>query len=188
MLAYRSLLELFKRIDENLLKDVFLCIIGSSAAILMGQQERRTEYVDVWRQASAFDLDVFVKAVEGAGLLWEPKDEFPKGEFLQLVNPGVVQVPGWDPLTRMWFGKKQDPLWKGKLLTVTSPPPESIMASKLLKFNERDLQDCIWMLENLNVSDDDVATALRWLPPDRMSHAEENWLYLKSLLSFRSAP
>lgn len=162
------------KIDTNLSVPGTICLIGSGATILLGQAARQTEDIDVWARASRVALDKLKVAVEAAGLGFDPKEELPKLPYLQIVHPGIVQVPGWNAVKREWMGEPEREIWKGERLTVTVPPPQVIVASKLVRGDDRDFEDCLWLMAAHGVAARDVIKAIRTLPPDPREKATDN--------------
>lgn len=169
-----KLRDVFARMDLALDEPATLCLIGSGATILMGQPHRMTEDLDAWARASRFREDKVRRAAEAAGLTWDPRDEFPAAPYVQVVHPGIVQVPGWDAEKREWLGKPEEVAWQGEKLTVTLPPAECIIASKLVRGDPRDLEDCLWLMAARAVDAKTVVSAVRRLPSQAREQAQDN--------------
>ena len=148
--------------------------VSSGATILLGQTTRQTDDIDVWAIACRITLSDLRRAVELSGLGFDPKEEFPPIPYVQVVHPGIVQVPGWDGVTRAWLGEPEREVWRGEKLTVTVPPPRVIVASKLLRGNDRDLEDCLWLMAAHAVAAQDVANAIKALPRAMRDTATDN--------------
>lgn len=172
---------LLARIDANLAVLGTICLIGSGATILLGQTTRQTDDIDVWAYASRFALDKLKLAVEAAGLGFDPKEELPNIPYLQIVHPGIVHVPGWNAVKREWLGEPEREVWKGQRLTVTVPPPQILVASKLVRGDDRDLEDCLWLMAAHGVAARDVMKAIRALPPEPRNTATDNLAILGML-------
>jgi|GEM_PF-359211 hypothetical protein len=174
MLDRDGVLRVLERIDANLDDDVRLCLIGSGATILLGQPARGTEDLDVWARASRFREEALRRAVRSAGLDYDPRGEFPNTPYFRVVHPGIVQVPGYDPATGRWMGQDEEVVWRGERLVVTVPPPEVIVASKLVRGDDRDLEDCLWLMAARGVDAVAVARAVRGLPRPARDKAKAN--------------
>ena len=170
----KSLDAIFRRIDENLASPGTICLIGSGATILLGQVARQTEDIDVWAKACRVAMGEFRRAVEAAGVGFDPKDEFPSLPYLQLVHPGIVQVPGWDAERREWLGEAEREVWHGTNLLVTVPPPRVLAASKLVRGSDRDLEDCLWLMAAHGLEAREILAAIRTMPRDPRKKAAEN--------------
>ena len=70
-----------------------LCLIGSVACVFGGMAARTSRDLDVWKPASDYDLVELRRAVEAAGLSFDPKSTLdPEKPYIQLVEPGPTQV------------------------------------------------------------------------------------------------
>lgn len=174
MLDVSRLKDVLARMDAALDEPVTLCLIGSGATILMGQPNRSTDDIDAWARASLFREDKVKRAAEAVGLTWDPKDEIATAPYVQVVHPGIVQVPGWDAERRQWLGQPEEVAWRGEKLTVTLPPAECIIASKLVRGADRDMEDCLWLMAARAIDAKTVVTAVRGLPARAREQAREN--------------
>lgn len=170
----KELRDLLHGIDANLASPGRICLIGSGATILLGQPARQTDDIDVWARASRVALDQLRAAAEAAGLGFDPGDEFPKLPYLQIIHPGIVHVPGWNPEKREWLGEPEREAWIGKRLVVTVPPPRVIAASKLIRGDDRDLEDCLWLMAAHDIEARDVMQAIKALPRNPREKATDN--------------
>ena len=177
----KELSSLLRRIDANLASPATICLIGSGATILLGQPTRQTDDIDVWARASRATLEDLRRAVEASGLGFDPLEAFPTLPYLQVVHPGIVQVPGWNAEKREWLGEPEREVWTGERLTVTVPPPRVIAASKLVRGDDRDLEDCLWLMAAHGVGAQDIMAAIRGLPRDARAKAMDNLDILKML-------
>lgn len=172
---------LLRRIDVNLKTPGTICLIGSGATILLGQPTRQTDDLDVWARASRISIEALRQAVEASGLSFDPKEEFPRLPYLQIVHPGIVQVPGWDAEKREWLGDPEREVWKGERLAVTVPPPRIIAASKLVRGDDRDLEDCLWLMAAHGVGAQDIMAAIKGLPREPRNKARNNLGFLRMM-------
>ncbi len=173
-----SLKQLLTDIDARLTSPGTICVIGSAATILMGQPSRQTDDIDVWKDGSQIAFDALQAASEAAGVTFDPKDAFPRVPYIQIVQSGIVQVPGFNPDARTWLGAAERTVWKGRMLTVTAPPAGSIIASKLLRASARDLEDCIWLMVSHAVAAADIKRAIGALPNTVRADARDNFVLL----------
>lgn len=181
MIDRQELRQIVERIDQGLAEPQTICLIGSAASILMGQPNRNTEDIDVWSRASKLKEKILRKAVEDAGLLYNPTEDEPNLPYVQVIHPGIVQVPGFNPETGLWLETAPEVVWEGNFLTVTAPPPAVIIASKMTRFEDRDITDSIWLMTAREVDAKSVMRAIRQLPPERREDAAANFDVLKYL-------
>ena len=171
----KELKALLERIDGGLDTEKTICLIGSGATMLLGQPARGTGGIDIWAEASKITAPAFRVAIEGAGLQYDPKAEFPSLPYVQIIHPGIVQVPGFDPLRRRWFKRPEQIVWRGGKLTVTCPPGEALIASKLMRGSDRDLEDCLWIIASQRLSAAAIIKAIKMLPPQARAEADANF-------------
>ena len=173
-----ALKDLLHQIDANLSVPGRICLIGSGATILLGQAARQTDDIDMWTIASDIPLDHLQQAVEASGIAFDPKDAFPQLPCLQLVHPGIVQVPGWNSAKREWLGEPERIVWQGTLLTITVPSNRALVASKMLRGDDRDFEDCLWLIASQRLATTDILPAIRALPRGARQVAKDNFSVL----------
>src|ERR1700689_4953926 len=137
----KDLLEnLLAEIGRRLSSPATLCIVGSAAAILSGQPERQTPDIDIWGPESDFDAGDLKQAVETTGLLFDPKGEVgPDDAYLQVLRPGITLFPAKFPTSI-----SVEKLGRYGQLTLVMPPPAMIVATKLARGYDSDLEDAVW--------------------------------------------
>jgi len=170
-----QLKDLLAAIDRHLVAPASICLIGSGATILLGQLARQTDDIDVWARASRVSLADLRQAAVAAGCDFDPRDERPRVPYLQIVHPGIVQVPGWNAAKRAFLGEPEREVWRGNKLTVTVPPPHVLVASKLLRGEDRDFEDCFWLIAAHALDAAAVTAAVKALPKAQRGIAMENW-------------
>jgi len=168
-----------RRIEKGTLEDVLaaigahlpermtICVVGSAAAILLGQPQRQTPDIDIWEPESDFDVGALRRACEQAGLLYDPKGEIdPDAIYLQILRPGITMFPDRFPVERIGrFGK----------LTVVMPLPSMIVATKLARALDSDIEDAAWWMRQRNLSVDAIESAIDQIPqPENRTAAREN--------------
>lgn len=173
-------------IDRNRLRDILasigssltvptkICLIGSGATLLMGQDDRQTPDIDVWKNRSSIDMIALKKACEDAGILFDPRSEdIGNSEYIQIVRSGVVSLPDDFPLENSEsYG----------LLEVVTPPISLIAALKLARGNETDLQDSAWIVNNRLAEIDDIRQWAEKIPDPFLSGGSvENIMILELL-------
>src|SRR5690242_6052809 len=89
-------LEKLALIDKHLQRQratARLTLVGSAAGIFAGQPARTSIDLDVWKQTSRYEFQTLKKAVEKAGLLFDPKSTLePDTPYVQVLEPGLAQT------------------------------------------------------------------------------------------------
>lgn len=167
LLDHRELRQFLGKIGEALRLRTTLCLIGSAAGLLSGQPKRMTIDIDVWSEASTYDSRDLGEACEKAGLLFDPTSpEEPDRPYLQIVRRGIVQLP------KSFEATAVD---RFDQLAVTSPPPALLVALKLARGEDRDIEDAVWWTAARELRLEDVACAVESLPSSRQrTTAREN--------------
>ena len=155
---------------ERLGATASLTVVGSAPGILAGQPARTSMDLDVWRPKSDFDRTTFKAAVEAAGLLYDPKGYEPAAPYIQIVEPGIVQVGKFEP----------EPVERYGALNISKAPAANLIASKLLRASEVDLYDIAWMMGTYNPDPVDVGAAINSFPRQQREQATENTVYLRT--------
>jgi hypothetical protein len=65
-------------------------------------------------------------------------------------------------------------VWQGRKLAVTCPPAEAIIASKLVRGDDYDMADCLWLMASRRVSARMVEIAIQNLPKQARELAADN--------------
>lgn len=169
---WRAIQDALMRVGEFLQKPTRLVLIGSSVGMWYGQPGRMTEDVDIWSPKSKVDLADITQACKKAGINFDPKDyDVPRdGLYLQMVTPGVVHVGKW---------KSEATMFRSGNLEVVHPPAENIIASKLVRAESFDLDDIVFLMSRLDVSMNEVRSAVATLTGSAKERAEENMVYLE---------
>ncbi|MCX7430371.1 MAG: hypothetical protein NTY17_05125 [Planctomycetia bacterium] len=149
---------------------VRLCLIGSVACVFGGMVARTSRDLDVWKPASDYDLVELKRAVEAAGLSFDPKSTLdPEKPYVQLVEPGPTQVGVFAPVLVERFGR----------LEIYRPPIEHLIASKLVRGDARDVEDVLFLAGKHRPDPAAVrAVAQAFVNPGRRQ-ALENMVYLR---------
>lgn len=151
---------------------VEICLIGSAACLFGGMDGRTSIDLDVWMPNSHFDELELKQVVLSAGLLFDPKTtEEPDKTYLQLVEPGIVQLGTFESVLVKRMGR----------LLITRPPYENIIASKLTRANFKDIQDIHFLMQTYRPSRDTIEKIIKSLPSSDRDVATENLIYLDIL-------
>lgn len=169
----QRLLDSLEKMDRAAETSQRICVIGAAALILLGRPARQTGDVDIWRPGSKL-LDAELRRIaSAAGLAFDPTDYEPEGAYLQIISPGIVNLPSVQD--DVWAtGEKSRVLWEGHHITVVSPPPAILAAAKLVRATDVDLDDVIYLIGTTGASKKQIELALAKFPdPDRQV-AREN--------------
>ena len=151
---------------------VELCLIGSAACILGGMAGRTSMDLDVWQPASDYERIELKAAVEQAGLLFNPISELePDCSYIQIVEPGIVQVGNFQSVLIEKIGR----------MRITRPPIENIIAAKLPRCSEKDLEDIAYLKKKYDVPTDRVKAIIDEFHGHAAESARENLIYLEVL-------
>jgi hypothetical protein len=142
---------------------VKLCLIGSAACLLGNMPGRVSRDLDIWKSSSDYDTLELKAASEAAGLLFNPKELLePESPYLQIVEPGIVQVGEFIPVLLEKMGR----------LELYRPPIENIIASKLVRAAEKDIEDILYLVKAFCPDVNTIKQIVHSFP----SHAKERSL------------
>ncbi|MBF0333786.1 MAG: hypothetical protein HQL40_09085 [Alphaproteobacteria bacterium] len=156
--------DLLADIGGRLSAPTTICVVGGTASILLGQPERQTRAIDIWGPESDFDTIALKGACERAAI------------HLQILRPGITMFPERFAVEKLGrFGN----------LTLVMPPPGLIVATKLARGWESDLEDAAWWIRERRLSDADIESGIAAIPqPENQDAAREN-LFLVQLVAGR---
>jgi len=164
--------EKLGQIAQNLRLPTQLTLMGSAPNILAGQPSRTSMDLDVWNPTSDFDRSDLQNAVEKAGLLFDPKEAIdPTTPYIQIVEPGICQLGEFKP----------QKIEKRGNLHLEKPPAATLIAAKLLRAQDKDLEDIAWLLSTHQISHDAVRDVILTFPAPQRQTALENLVYLAAL-------
>lgn len=172
--------NLLSAIGNYLVEPTTICIVGSTAAILLGQLERQTPDINVWGPESDFDIGALKRACEQAGMLYDPRGEIdPDAVYMQILRPGITMFPEHFPVEKIGrFGN----------LTVVMPPPELIVATKLARGLDSDVEDAAWWIRERNLSVETIDDAIARIPQPANQEAARDNLILVQLVAKGGKP
>jgi len=159
--------QLFAGLGELLAEPTTLCLIGSAPAIASGQTDRQTADIDIWHAQSKYDAGDLEQACQGLGVLYDPRGELdPDAIYLQIVRPGLVQLPpDFDVESLGRYGQ----------LDIVMPAPEIIVAAKLVRATAVDILDAVWWVRHRNLEAGQIEESVESLPEGRSREtASEN--------------
>jgi hypothetical protein len=150
--------EILSSIGKNLKSPASIIVVGSTASMLSGQDDRQTPDIDIWLPMSKFDATDLRHAVEQAGLKYDPRGEIASDDlYIQILRPGITMFP------REF---ETQPLGTYGNLVVAMPPPALMVATKLARANESDLEDVAWWIKNAALSRKDIEKAISDIPQE----------------------
>jgi hypothetical protein len=97
------------------------------------------------------------RACEAAGLAWNPPNkDFAPGDYLELVPASSLALPTPDG--------DYDIVFRGRMLTVRTPPPQDLVIGKLKRLEAEDIGDVHYLVSKLGVDRAAVEEAFARLP------------------------
>jgi hypothetical protein len=151
-----SLIEYFVKIDAALSSETVLYVYGSAVCILLDAPGRTSLDFDVAAPYSRADESELRRAVDAAGLLFNPETD-EQGDFMEWIGPLRLCLPAPREERSMV-------LWHGKNLTITTGTVEDIVASRLVRFDSADQADIHFLHAQRGFALESVADAVRRLP------------------------
>jgi len=149
---------------------VKLCLIRSAACLLGNMPGRVSRDLDIWKPLSEYDTVELRAAVHVAGVVFNPKEDLePDAPYLQIVEPGIVQVGDCVPVLMEKIGR----------LEISRPPIENIIASKLTRAADKDIQDILYLLKTHQPDRQKIRDIVTAFPQTCRSVAIENLVYLE---------
>ncbi|MEA3452426.1 MAG: DUF6036 family nucleotidyltransferase [Bacteroidota bacterium] len=129
-------IRLFEEIDNNLVTDAEICIYGSAAFILLGQDDRTSLDIDIAAPYSNVNFKDLSQAIQKAG--YEINPDFTDRAHIEWIVGNRLCLS--EPLPESTII-----LWSGDKLIIETLPEPDLIASKLIRYDEIDqayLQCC----------------------------------------------
>jgi len=152
----RDLISYLKSLDQELKVETELCVYGSGALILMDEPGRTSLDLDVAAPYSKADYGDLERAGEMAGLPLNPDESYP-GEHIEWISSLRLCLVKPDPENTVV-------LWRGKRLTIITVSPEDLVASKLIRYDETDQADILFLCTQSRLTYQEITSAVRRLP------------------------
>jgi hypothetical protein len=151
-----TLREHLARLDAALGEPARLCIYGSAAVMLMGEEDRFSVDVDIAGPYSTVNERALAAAARQIGLPVNPPEDFP-ADHLEWVGPTrlCLAAPSAENAVVLWHGSNQ---------TVFTLPPADLVASRLIRYDPTDQADIQFLVANCRVRFEDIAQAADRLP------------------------
>ena len=152
----RGLRRIFEAIDEALRSDTLLLIRGGAAVLALGLDERVTMDIDVLPGSIFVEPDLR-RACEQAGIGFNPPDkDVVEQDYLKLVPEETLILP-----------KPEVPyntVFRGRRLTVKTPPAADLVVGKLKRLDPEDLADVAFLIRRFGLTRTDLEAAVHRLP------------------------
>lgn len=169
-------LEKLVAIDESLVRQgatAHLIIIGSAIGIFAGQPARTSVDLDVWKPKSHYQFPALKKAVEDAGLLFDPKSTLdPDMPYIQLIEPGIAETGRFE---------ETEIVEQFKALRLERPPIANVIAAKLIRAEPKDLEDIAFLVSRYRPAQADIERVINTMPRQALERAKENIVYLSTM-------
>ena len=151
-----TLRQHLERLDAALGEPAKLCIYGSAALMLMGEEDRFSVDVDIAGPYSTVNERALAAAAQQIGLPVNPPEDFP-ADHIEWVGPTrlCLAVPSSETAVV---------LWQGGMLIVFTLPPADLVASRLIRYDPTDQADIQFLMIHSRVRFEDVAQAVERLP------------------------
>jgi hypothetical protein len=175
MIDRDRLMRIFDQLGQRLSSAATICVIGSTPGIILGQPDRQSQDIDVWRPNSKYDETQFRRACQELGLLYDPRGELdPDAIYVQIVRPGLVNLPS---------DFKLEILGEYGVLTVAMPNPALLSAAKLVRGDPRDIEDVAWWAKERALDLDELRAAVGTLPDVTQREAAAENMVLVGLVT-----
>ena len=156
MIDERATMEYFAKLDGLVSRGTELYIFGGSAIGLLGAKVRTTIDIDVAAPFSRMNLQEFKAASEKLGMPVNPGAAY-QGAFIELVGPARLSLPSPTENSLIVF--------RGMNLTVKTGAFAELVASKLVRYSVKDMQDVQFLITEGRVKYDEVVAAVKRLSP-----------------------
>ncbi len=151
-----SLRAHLSQLDAALNDPAQLCVYGSAALMLMGEEDRFSVDVDVAGPYSVVNERALAVAAQQIGLPVNPPEDFP-GDHIEWVGPSRLCLARPSPGNAVR-------LWQGSRLTVFTLPPADLIASRLIRYDPTDQADIQFLLTHFQTRFEEVVQAADRLP------------------------
>lgn len=151
-----SLREHLARLDAALGEPARLCVYGSAALMLMGEEDRFSVDVDIAGPYSTVNEGALAAAAQQIGLPVNPPEDF-SGDHIEWVGPNRLCLAVPSPENAVV-------LWQGSRVTLFTLPPADLIASRLIRYDPTDQSDIQFLLVHFRLGFEDVAQAVDRLP------------------------
>jgi hypothetical protein len=148
----------FERLDEALESETVLLIRGGAAVLALGLDRRVTIDIDVLPDSSYSEPDLRA-ACERAELGFNPDDkDGADRDYLETVPEETLVLPR--PSDEIPYNT----VFRGRNLTVKTPPAADLVVGKLKRLDPEDLADVSFLVRRFGLTRGDLEEAVSRLP------------------------
>jgi hypothetical protein len=151
-----TLREHLAHLDAALDEPAKLCVYGSAALMLMGEEDRFSVDMDIAGPYSVVNERALAVAARQIGWPVNPPDDFP-GDYIEWVGPARLCLASPAAEDAMV-------LWQGSRLTLFTVPAADLIASRLIRYDPTDQADIQFLQIQARVRFEDIAAAVDRLP------------------------
>ncbi len=151
-----TLREHLARLDTALSEPARLCVYGSAALMLMGQDDRFSVDIDVAGPYSTVNERALATAAQEARLPVNPPEDF-AGDHIEWMGNARLCLAPPSPDNAVV-------LWQGGHLTVFTLPPADLIASRLIRYDPTDQADIQFLVTQARVQFEHIVEAVGRLP------------------------
>lgn len=148
----------FERLDETLESETVLLIRGGAAVLALGLDRRVTIDIEVLPDSRYSEPDLRA-ACERAGLGFNPgdKDDADR-DYIETVPEETLLLPA--PSDEVPYNT----VFRGRRLTVKTPPAADLVVGKLKRLDPEDLADVAFLIRRFGLTRRDIEEAASRLP------------------------
>lgn len=153
-----QLRRIFEQLDDALALETTLLVRGGAAALALGLTQRVTIDIDVLPGSRFVDQDLR-QACARAGLDFNPPDkDHVQGDYLEVVPEGTLVLPRPSP------DLPCNTVFRGRRLTVQTPPAADLVIGKLKRLDPEDLADVVFLVHRFGLGRAELEEAFARLP------------------------
>lgn len=148
-----GLREILDRLDAALQHDTVLLLRGGAAVLALGLRGRVTMDLDVLPASQFIESDLR-QACAATGLGFNPDDkDVVERDYLEVVPEETLVLP------RPTEDNPGNTVYRGRRLTIKTPPAADLVIGKLKRFDPEDLADVAFLVQRFALTRDDLEEA-----------------------------
>ncbi len=154
----QRLLQIFEQLDEALTVNTHLDIRGGAAALALGLTGRITIDIDVLPNSRFIEADLN-RACHSIGIGFNPQNkDIGEQDYLEVVPEEtlVLPIPSEDV--------PYNTVFRGRHLTVRTPPAADLVVGKLKRIEPEDLTDIEFLIARFDLKEGDIKESYSRLP------------------------